>query len=53
MDGCGGFFFGVNGCWRGVEGREITWYRVLGWMEFFGKGKGWGLGCGIGWQGLE
>lgn len=35
MDGCGGFFFGVNGCWGGVGGREITWYRVLGWMEYF------------------
>lgn len=43
------FFGGMNGCWRGVGGREITWYRVLGWMEFFfGKGKGWGFGCGIG-----
>lgn len=49
----GVFFGGMNGmdgCWRGVEGREITWYRVLGWMEYlFGKGKGWGLGCGVGW----
>lgn len=25
----------MDGCWRGVGGREITWYGVLWWMEFF------------------
>lgn len=25
----------MDGCWRGVGGRETTWYRVLGWMEYF------------------
>lgn len=33
----------MDGCWRGVGGREITWYRVLRWMEyFFWKGEGMG-----------
>lgn len=22
----------MDGWWRGVGGREITWYRVLGWL---------------------
>lgn len=36
MDGCGGFFWvWMDGCWRGVGGREITWYRVLWWVECF------------------
>lgn len=51
MDGCGGFFWVVwmDGCWRGVEGREIggcckvggmgswLWY----WMVGFGVGMIW------------